>query len=1476
MSIVTELKYIKKYITWILGALLALYVCVAVLLNVPAFQTFIAARVASALAEKLGTRVSISRVDLGILNRVIIDDVNIFDQRHKPLLNASRMSAKLSLSDLLSGKITVTSAQLFGIKLNAYREDSKSPFNFQFVLDSLASKNPNSKSNLNLAVHSLVIRHGLLAYNQLDKPYGFDSQHHRVFTPNHLLISGLSGYASLKHLTNDSINFDLRSLALHEQSGLTLSNLAFSFVANRKQALLSNFKLELPHSLLDIPVCMATYSFNGKHLYMASLFYQFQLAPSHITAADLACFIPWLASNQTRIDINARLRGSSTSLRINPLSIAASNGAFTAKVSGSVANWTVKPRWYFALQQFDVRPGMLTALAGPKLANVLKQVNNRVGNFYVKGAVGGLGSNFAAITRLLTQAGSAQLSLGRYNRKCTAHIVTQGLNLARITGNHDFGQVAARIDADCYLAENLKQMPRSVQLKGTISRLDYKQYAYKNIHVDGSMRDRQVSGLLSMTDPNIDFDVKGRASLDAAKMIDATAHIRHLNLNTLHVNILPRIKAVSGTVTAHLKGNSLSNAAGTLAATQLDLTHANGIYHINSINAQLNKLHGNQQLSLNSDLCAVDLNGQFDFGTLTHAVTNVVGAHLPTLPGLPKYNYTRSHYTALLKLYKTDWLNTLLGIPFSSPDTLQVSAYVNDVNRQIALHSNLPQFSYNGNDYSDVNIDVSTTPDDSLRLRLSGLRLSTAAKPTLMHISAAAAHNRLNTSLYINNQAKQLFLTKLNTEAEFYKDENGKSTAHVWIRPSDIQVGDSVWKVHPSDLYYSKQYLSVNHFAISHNNQHVIVNGTNTVNNDDSLLVDLKGVDVNYILNLVNFHSVDFSGLITGKAHLQGLFGRFHCNSELTVNDFKFEGGRMGVLLANVSIDPTYHVQINARANDITGVTLINGYVSPKRNYIDLGITAMGTRLEFLQDLCSGFADNIDGTAHGAVRVAGALNNINLEGQLVANGSLRLPSTGVTYYMKNDTITAIPNEIQFRGDTITDKYGHAGLLTGALHHKHLTHLTADISVQAANLLAFDTHQQDGSSFFGTVFASGKCSVVNRPGRTVITADVTPQRGSFIEYNTSTPDEVGNNAMIHWGNADSIAKVRPDTPPADAPDIPSDLYINLLIHATPMAALKVLTDANTGDLITLHGNGVIKANYFNKNGMGIFGNYTVEDGDYKLTIQNVIKRTFTFEPGGTIMFSGDAYDAALKLRADYMVNGVSLSDLQLGSSFSNNNVRVNCLMDITGTPREPKVDFNMDFPTLGTDAKQMIYSLLNSEDEMNQQALCLLALGRFMGQNTNNAATGGTTTQQSETSLAMQSIISGQLSQQLSNMLTTFTGSSNWNIGANISTGNEGWNNAEYEGLLSGRMLNNRLLFNGQFGYRDNASKNTTSFIGDFDLRYLITPNGNWAVRVYNQTNDRYFTRNSLTTQGVGLIIKHDFNKWGDLFRWRHKKSRHTK
>ena len=702
---------------------------------------------------------------------------------------------------------------------------------------------------------------------------------------------------------------------------------------------------------------------------------------------------------------------------------------------------------------------------------------------------------------------------------------------------------------------------------------------------------------------------------------------------------------------------------------------------------------------------------------------------------------------------------------------------------------------------------------------------------------------------------------------------NGIKGFHTQVHESEVVINDTAWHLRPSEIKYSNKHLSIDNFTIDHNDQHLTINGLATSNPTDSMMIDMSGVNVKYILDLVNFDAVKFSGLASGNVCVQSVFDSPKLSADLNVREFRFQDGRMGTLYAKAGYSKhSKQIDIDAHTDDVNGKTLIKGYISPERNYLDLDIHADNTRLEFVESFCSSFMRNTDLRGSGNVKLAGFLsgdNSINLSGDLTADGSLEISTLNTGYTLKNGRVRMIPNEIFFENDTIYDRDGHIAIVNGAIHHDELTNLTYDFDIEAQNLLAYDFHDYQDASFFGTIYGTGRCVVKGRSGRIDFDINATPEKGSFIEYNAASPDAISDQSFIEWRDANALndtttaaaiekATVRQE----EVDDIPTNIHMNFLFNTSPENfTLRLLMDKQSGDYIALNGSGILRASYYNKGNFDMFGTYLIDHGVYKLTIQNVIKKDFQFQQGGTIIFGGDPYNSTLNLQALYTVNGVPLSDLQIGNSFKNNNVRVDCMMNINGTPSSPQVDFDLDLPTLGTDAKQMVRSLINSEEEMNQQVIYLLAIGRFYSQGENNNEQ-----QQSQTSLAMQSLLSGTVSQQINSVLSSLTNNSNWNFGANISTGDQGWYNAEYEGILSGRLFNNRLLINGQFGYRDNAAKATSSFIGDFDVRYLLFPSGDAAIRVYNQTNDRYFTRNSLNTQGIGLILKRDFNSIPDFFR----------
>ena len=93
----------KRIISSVLWALVGLYVAFVVLLQLPTTQRFLGEKVSEAIGEKLGTDVRVGRVNLGLLNRIIVDNVQIDDQQHLPMLSAARVSAKVDLLSLTQG-----------------------------------------------------------------------------------------------------------------------------------------------------------------------------------------------------------------------------------------------------------------------------------------------------------------------------------------------------------------------------------------------------------------------------------------------------------------------------------------------------------------------------------------------------------------------------------------------------------------------------------------------------------------------------------------------------------------------------------------------------------------------------------------------------------------------------------------------------------------------------------------------------------------------------------------------------------------------------------------------------------------------------------------------------------------------------------------------------------------------------------------------------------------------------------------------------------------------------------------------------------------------------------------------------------------------------------------------------------------------------------------------------------------------------
>ena len=283
---------------------MALYLIVIVALRTTTVQQFLGNQIADAIGQKLGTKVSVGRIDLGLFNRIIIDDVTMLDQQRHPMLRAGRISAKLDLLRLPHNEICITSAQLFGADIHINRATANAKPNYQFVVDSLASKDTTSHSQLNFQIHSLIIRRGALCYDQQDMP------RMHTFDLNHLNIKNISTHILLSDLTKEAGSINIKKLSLSEQCGLDIKELTAKASMSKHKIALDHLFLRTPTSKVSLKEIVVNFLRKDNMIDWNTISYVGSIQPSVISTYDISCLTNKIKRSQDNIQFSTRFRGT--------------------------------------------------------------------------------------------------------------------------------------------------------------------------------------------------------------------------------------------------------------------------------------------------------------------------------------------------------------------------------------------------------------------------------------------------------------------------------------------------------------------------------------------------------------------------------------------------------------------------------------------------------------------------------------------------------------------------------------------------------------------------------------------------------------------------------------------------------------------------------------------------------------------------------------------------------------------------------------------------------------------------------------------------------------------------------------------------------------------------------------------------------------------------------------------------------------
>lgn len=1476
MSKFRSIKHIVR--STIILALVCYFGIIAVL-SIPFIQKRLSDFTAQELSRIMQTEVRIGNIDLGLLNRVIIQNVYLEDKSGKELLKINRLSAKMELSSLLHGKIRISSVQLFGLNAHLNRPTPDSKTNFQFVLDAFASKDTiKKKSTIDLRINSVLIRRGQVYYDLLS-----EAQTPGRFNSNHLGIQNLSATLSLKALTPDSLNAQIKRISFNEQSGFKLKKLALKITANHHGLQANNIEVSFPNSELNIDTLAATYDsassapvINNDTRYMAHM-------RARITLADFAMFVPALAHFNEAINLRMSLDGKGYQTKCTDIYISNNTQSLLLKAEAMINHWNEKNNMFLFgnLSQLEVdKEGINWLLYNLSGKNNVPDILKRIGDINFNGDISGYLNQLTTHGTLLTDVGSIRANVTMHSdtlthlRSYSGKIISPELQLGTLLNQEKtLGSTTFDIELQGFKYHDGKA---ESYIKGVISSFTYKQYEYRNIMLDGQYTPGGFNGKLSLDDSNANIEINGHvATRQAVPDFNLKAVVRNFRPNDLNLTDQYKDTDMSLNLTADFSGHSIDDMQGKISidSVLVNAPEKDQCYFLKNLSIFAGNVSNSQekQIEIRSPFLNGFVKGNYSYRTLPASILKTLQRYIPSLLVLNKeLPETNNDFQFNFQLEDTELFSKVFKIPVELYMPATLNGYFDDNRTRLQIRGYLPAFVYNDSYFESGTLLCNNTSDElQCQVRINK-RLQKGAMINLA-VNSRVSDDKLKTTIHWGNNVPSTFSGMVEAITSFHKsEESNRLSTMIDLRPSKIILNDTIWKIHPSQITIDKNLIEIDNFLFEHQNQYVRANGRIGKETTDSCLVDLSNIDLQYVMDIIQFHAVKFNGLVTGRVHLHNVLDNPVMYTRLNVKDFSLNDALLGQgdirgewdnELGGVRL----HADIKENDHYFTNVT---GYVSPKEKGLNLNIQAGGTNLSFLQPFVENIFTNMQGRVFGRVRLYGPFSGLDLEGCAQADASMKVNILNTSFTAHADSFRISSGHFAFDNIQVTDPEGHTGLVNGALRHTKLKNLMYDFRFNTNNMLVYHTEKETPEfPFYGKIYTTGE--VLLRGGNNTLTVDGTlrtdPQ--TKFTYVTATAAEATNTQFIKF--VDKTPRRQQEniqtelyhhlnkTDNKEEEDTPTDTHINLQIEATPAATMRIVMDPIARDNISANGTGNLRINYYNKGDFQIFGNYNIEEGIYKMSMQNVIHKDFILQSGGTVSFNGNPREANLDVQAVYTVNSASLNDLVADASNTKGTVKVNCLLNLRGNLTAPTLKFDLDLPTVSDEDRELVRSLTSTEEQMNTQIIYLLSIGKFYTFDyTNNA-------NQSD---ATSSLAFSTLSGQLNNMLSQVIDSQNWNVGTNLSTGDKGWTDVEAEAILSGRLLNNRLIINGNFGYRDNPMRNT-NFVGDFEAMWLLTKNGDFRLKGYNQTNDRYFTKSTLTTQGIGLMYKKDFTNWRELFDW---------
>jgi hypothetical protein len=1060
---------------------------------------------------------------------------------------------------------------------------------------------------------------------------------------------------------------------------------------------------------------------------------------------------------------------------------------------------------------------------------------------------------------------------------------TEKFNVGSLIGAKYIGEIAlnAEIKGSGTELSNLQE-----EMNGNIQWVQFNGYTYHNLSIKGDLKHKKFSGDFIAKDTNATFNFTG--NFDLTKKIPQaqfTADIQKLDLFKCNIYKVDSTDVASGNVSLSINGNTIDDVNGTLQANKIQFIKSNGIITLENTDVVLTQNENGNNLQMISSVADAEINGKFKISTIQNSVQDFLHFYFPAFfdtedkSKKPKLN--TDNLTFKIRVKNFEPISSFFRMPLKISNETMLQGTFNAENNQLKVSSLSDKIEFNKIPVKDWFLTINTTNNQiDLNTGFKQIDFTDSVSMRDFNFETHTNNNKSDFSLNWNNNSKRKNSGEIDGKVLF-----SKNSFDLDLGKFLVYAEDSLWQMTGKDEFVidSTGVINFHDLTFVNNNQLVKVEGKISKDPKDQLLINLQNFKLNQLNPLLKHNGVDLQGTLSGTTNFSDLYDQIVFTTALGFNKLKVNVTTIGTGEVNsffdknknlVSLNGFFKRDFGKIAEETDNNIRFDGYYYPsiKDTSIDIDIHLYQLALSTVQPFLKGIFTIDKGAVTGDINLKGNLSKPTINGLLELEDvkNLKVDYINTTYEAKGK-IQLTPGQIEFQNIVLTDAYKNSATIWGNIFHDNFSNMKLDFDVSFNKFMALNTTALQNNMYYGKAFCTGTLGMYGSPEALTFEINAKTEKGTQFIIPLAGTEEVSDNSYIRFIKTDSITKNT-----ISKSDL-AGMKLSLNLEATPDAEVQITLDNKGGDGLKARGKGNINMNINTIGNFEMLGVYTITEGSYLFTLQNVINKKFSIDDGSTIRWSGDPYNAEINVATTYKQrtslapffpettsdNGTSTSSSTSGGGDNNRRYPVNCKLYLKNKLMNPDLTFGIELPTVSEVIRSQVMGYINTEQELNRQVFSLLLLSSFVTP-LQLQGSGGVSTSSSAGTAASNNATE-MLSNQLSGMLSKFTKSVN--VGFNYRP-SSALSNEEIDVALSTQLFNDKLTVDGNLGVNNNTQQKTSTLIGDVNIDYRLTKDGKVHVKAFNRSNDNFqiATLGGLFTQGAGIYYRQEFNSMGDFFK----------